>query len=233
MPNILTIETSTSTCSIALWSGNKIIALKETSEQNAHSRLLTVMINNLFTENNIDIKSLNAIAVSIGPGSYTGLRIGVSVAKGLCFGLSIPTITINTLKALTQQYLIKNSDINKEADIILCPMLDARRMEVYTSLYTTNLDVILPVCAMEIDEFSFKDELSKSKIIFFGSGTEKCKNIILSPNAIFIDNVEPSANSVALLASELYKKKEFADTAYFEPFYLKNFVAIKSTKKFF
>ena len=117
MPNILAIETSTAICSIVLWSENKIIAQKDTCEHNAHSRLLTVMINDLFTENNFDIKSLDAVAVSIGPGSYTGLRIGVSVTKGLCFGLSIPVITVDTLKALTQQYLYKNPEIIKQKEL--------------------------------------------------------------------------------------------------------------------
>jgi tRNA threonylcarbamoyladenosine biosynthesis protein TsaB len=233
MPNILAIETSTATCSIALWSENKIIALKETSEQNAHSRLLTVMINDLFTENHFDINSLNAVAVSIGPGSYTGLRIGVSVTKGLCFGLSIPAITVDTLKALTQQYLLHNPKIVKQKEIIFCPMLDAKRMEVYSAVYTTNLEEILPVSAMIVDETSFHDLLIKKQIIFFGSGAEKCKNIISSPNALFIDDIEPSATGVAILAAELYSNKQFADTAYFEPAYLKDFIAIKSTKKFF
>ena len=233
MPNILAIETSTATCSVALWSENKIIALKETSEQNAHSRLLTVMINDLFTENNFDINSLDAVAVSIGPGSYTGLRIGVSVTKGICFGLSIPVIAVDTLKALTKQYLFQNTEEKKQTDIFLCPMLDAKRMEVYTSLYNTNLEEIIPVSAMVIDPSSFSDILVDKKIIFFGSGNEKCKNIISSQNAIFIDEIYPSANGVALLAVDLYKNKQFADTAYFEPFYLKDFIAIKSTKKFF
>lgn len=233
MPNILSIETSTTTCSIALWSENKIICYKENSEQNAHSRLLTVMINDLLTENNFDIKLLNAIAVSIGPGSYTGLRIGVSVAKGLCYGLEIPVITVDTLKALTKQYLLLNANSEALSDILLCPMLDARRMEVYTALYTTTLKEVKSVSAIIIDEYSFQDELKEKKIVFFGSGVDKCKTIISSPNATFVENIEPSAQGVALIANELYNKEQFADTAYFEPFYLKDFVAIKSNKKLF
>lgn len=233
MPNILAIETSTTNCSIALWSDNKVICSKENSEQSAHSRLLTVMINDLLAENNFEIKSLNAIAVSIGPGSYTGLRIGVSVVKGLCYGLNLPTITVDTLKALTQQYLLLYPETKKFSKTLLCPLLDAKRMEVYTALYTTTLEEIKPVSAMIIDEYSFQDELKEKNIIFFGSGVEKCKNIISSPNANFTGNLEPSAQAVALLANEHYNNNQFADTAYFEPFYLKDFVAIKSTKKFF
>ena len=233
MPNILAIETSTTICSVALWSENKVIAVKETNEQNAHSRLLTVMINELFTENHFDFNSLNAVAVSIGPGSYTGLRIGVSVAKGICFGLSIPVIIVDTLKALSLNFLIKFPEITNDSDIYLCPMLDARRMEVYASLYKSNLDEVISVSAMVIDESSFLNELQTKKIIFFGSGTEKCKNVITSSNAEFIDGIEASSKSVAILANELYKNKQFADTAYFEPSYLKDFIAIKSTKKFF
>ncbi len=233
MPNILAIETSTSVCSVALCTENKTIALKENFELNSHSRLLTVLINEILKENNYSINNIDAFAVSIGPGSYTGLRIGVSVTKGLCFGTNKPAITISTLKALAKQFLNNNPIIANENNSILCPMIDARRLEVFTAFYKTDLTEILTPCPIIIDENSFKDNLLDQKIYFFGDGADKCKNIIKSENAFFENTIHPSAIAVAQLAQESYKKKQFADVAYFEPLYLKEFVAIKSTKKLF
>lgn len=233
MPNILAIETSTSVCSVALCSENSTIALKENFELNAHSRLLTVLINEILEENHFSINNIDAFAVGIGPGSYTGLRIGVSVTKGLCFGTNKPAITVSTLKALAKQFLNNNPGIANEANSLLCPVFDARRLEVYTALYKPELSEILSPVPKIIDENSFQVYLKNKKIYFFGDGAEKCKNNIKSENAIFDISINPSAVAVAQLAQEMFKNKQFADVAYFEPLYLKEFIAIKSTKKLF
>ncbi|NCO55454.1 MAG: tRNA (adenosine(37)-N6)-threonylcarbamoyltransferase complex dimerization subunit type 1 TsaB [Bacteroidetes bacterium CG02_land_8_20_14_3_00_31_25] len=232
MSHILAIETSTNICSIALLSNNKIIAYKENSEHNSHSQSLTVLIKKLLEESDFNINKIDAFAVSIGPGSYTGLRIGVSVTKGLCFGLSKPVIAVSTLKALAKQFLNKNSKKNN-SNLLLCPMLDARRLEVYTALYKHDLTEIIQPQPLLIDETSFKKQLLKNKICFFGDGSEKCKNIINSENAIFDCSINISAIAVAQIAQIMFDGKQFADVAYFEPLYLKEFIAIKSTKKLF
>jgi len=232
MSHILAIETSTNICSIALLSNNKIIAYKENSEHNSHSQSLTVLIKKLLEESDFNINKIDAFAVSIGPGSYTGLRIGVSVTKGLCFGLSKPVIAVSTLKALAKQFLNKNSKKNN-SNLLLCPMLDARRLEVYTALYKHDLTEIIQPQPLLIDETSFKKQLLKNKICFFGDGSEKCKNIINSENAIFDCSINISAIAVAQIAKIMFDGKQFADVAYFEPLYLKEFIAIKSTKKLF
>lgn len=233
MPNILAIETSTTVCSVVLYSNNTIVAVKESSEPNAHSRLLTVLINEILTENDFPINNIDAFAVSIGPGSYTGLRIGVSVAKGLCYGLSKPAIAVSTLKAMAKQFINNNYDVTNNTNILLCPMIDARRLEVYTALYETKLKEILSPRPLIIDELSFNVHLKNQKMFFFGDGAEKCKNIIHSENAYFDSFTKPSAIAVAQIAQEMYNKKQFADVAYFEPSYLKDFIAIKSTKKLY
>ena len=232
MSHILALETSTNICSIALLSNNKIIAYKENSEHNSHSQSLTVLIKKLLEESDFNINKIDAFAVSIGPGSYTGLRIGVSVTKGLCFGLSKPVIAVSTLKALAKQFLNKNSKKNN-SNLLLCPMLDARRLEVYTALYKHDLTEIIQPQPLLIDETSFKKQLLKNKICFFGDGSEKCKNIINSENAIFDCSINISAIAVAQIAQIMFDGKQFADVAYFEPLYLKEFIAIKSTKKLF
>lgn len=232
MSNILAIETSASICSIALLSENKIITVKESCEHNSHSQLLTVLIKKLLEEQNFQINNLDAIAVSIGPGSYTGLRIGVSVAKGLCYGLSKPAIAVSTLKALAKQFLNKNSEKNN-SNLLLCPMLDARRLEVYTALYKNNLTELLSPQSMVVNEFTLKKYLFKNKICFFGDGSGKYQNLIISKNAIFDSSIKPTANAVAQIAQEMYNKKQFVDVAYFEPLYLKEFTAVKPTKKLF
>ena len=233
MSNILAIETSTTVCSVALLSNNIIIATKESIEKNAHSRLLSLLIKELLEEQKFRINNIDAFAVSIGPGSYTGLRIGVSVTKGLCYGLSKPAIAVSTLKAMAKQFLNNNSDVTNNTNMLLCPMLDARRLEVYTALYQTNLIEILSPRPLIINESSFNVHLKYQKMFFFGDGVEKCKNIIVSRNANFDSSIKPSAIAVAQIAQEMYNKKQFADVAYFEPSYLKDFIAIKSTKKLF
>ena len=166
---------------------------------------------------------LDAIAVSEGPGSYTGLRIGISLAKGLCFGFDIPLIAIPTLKVLATPFVPSSS--------YLCPMLDARRMEVYSALYDGNLNEIEPVRAMIIDSESFSEKLAQKEILFFGDGADKCKNVISSSNAIFIKGAYPSSLNMIREAEKSFMNNNFVDIAYFEPLYLKEFQATTPKNK--
>jgi tRNA threonylcarbamoyladenosine biosynthesis protein TsaB len=228
MALILNIETSTEVCSVALSKNGNLMHKKESVEGLNHSRVLTVFIEELFAENNIPINSIDAVAVSKGPGSYTGLRIGVSVAKGLCFGLNIPLISVNSLEVLgiyAAQNLSKYYPAPDAAKVLFCPMIDARRMEVYTSLYTLNGEEIRPVSAEIIDGNFLSEFFEIYKILFFGNGAEKCKSLIKHKNAFFGGPVKTSAQFMQAIAEEKFNKNEFENVAYFEPFYLKNFVA--------
>ena len=232
MAKILSIETSTDVCSVAFAEDGKVIEKRELFEPNSHSKHTTLLIQDIFkTEGVIPIKELDAVAVSAGPGSYTGLRIGTSVAKGICFALDIPLIAVDTLKLMSQAVL--SSEVKVSAETLLCPMIDARRMEVYTALHDTNLNVVEETNAKIIDENSFDDILEKNEVMFFGNGAAKCKDVIKSNNAVFIDNIFPLAASMSSLAEKAYNENDFVDVAYFEPFYLKSFVATISKKKFF
>lgn len=229
MATILNIETSTEVCSVALSKNGKMIFEKETLEGLNHSELLTVFIENLFNEASMKAGSIDAVAVSMGPGSYTGLRIGVSVAKGMCYSLGIPLIAVGTLDALgkftaaeKQQFLPETGDAEKT---LFCPMIDARRMEVYTALYNSAGEIKERVSAKIIDEDSFSAYLNKGPILFFGNGAAKCKEALNHPNALFLGPVKASARFMIKLAEEKYNRNEFEDVAYFEPFYLKNFIA--------
>lgn len=184
------------------------------------------MIQELLNEAGLKTNRLDAVAISGGPGSYTGLRIGLSVAKGICYGLSVPLIAIDTLKALAKQFLISSGG-NIKGDVYLCPMIDARRMEVYTALFDLNLNFVVPTSALIIDETSFSKTLKNKRIIFFGNGSAKCKQLINHENTEYAPDVSVSSRGIALLASEEYDRKNFVDTAYFEPFYLKEFIAGK------
>ena len=221
MALILLIETATKKCSASLSLNNKIIAnIEELDEQYSHSEKLTVFIEKLFINQDISIYDLDAVAVSKGPGSYTGLRIGVSTAKGICYSLGIPLISVSTLKSMTYGVIA-----NMQAELY-CPMLDARRMEVYTAFYDKSLTEFRGEKADIIDKNSYKLEL-KNTVLFFGDGANKCKKIIQNDNAIFIDNIYPSSRDMLKLANHKYNIKDFEDVAYFEPFYLKNFIAGK------
>jgi tRNA threonylcarbamoyladenosine biosynthesis protein TsaB len=229
MALILNIETSTNVCSASLANNGEVIALKEDFEGKSHASLLTVFISELFSENNIDIINLEAVSVSEGPGSYTGLRIGVSTAKGICFAKSIPLIATNTLQAMA---IMASENISNDISLF-CPMIDARRMEVYSALFDKNQNQIRETKAEIIDESSYSNELANSKIAFFGDGADKCKSVINNKNAVFIDNIYPSAKFMARLSEEAFMNREFKDVAYFEPFYLKDFIATVSKKKIF
>ena len=220
---ILCIETSTKACSVALSLNNKLLALKESiDEKHSHAENLTLYIEDVFKLANVAMKDINAVAVSKGPGSYTGLRIGVSTAKGLCYALDKPLIAINTLQAMC--YLDKISTLDTSIPNLFCPMIDAKRMEVYCAVYDEKLCEIKKTTAEIIDENSFADLLQKHKIIFFGDGSEKCRSKISHSNAIFIDGVNPSAKSMIAIAEKYFSENKFEDVAYFEPFYLKDFI---------
>jgi len=229
MATILNIETSTEVCSVNVSENGKLFFEKESLEGLKHSELLTVFIEQLFSENNLEMKDVDAVAVAKGPGSYTGLRIGVSVAKGLCYALDKPLISISTLDAMgifTSQHSEQFNIENKSSEnLLFCPMIDARRMEVYTALYNHNAEQIEPVSAKIIDENSFSEKLKDSEIAFFGNGADKCKKALSHPNALFAGPLKASARFMINLAEKKYNNKEFENVAYFEPFYLKNFVA--------
>jgi len=233
MSLILGIETATEVCSVSLVRGGVVIATRESAGNNEHSQLLTPFISEVISENGFRLNEISAVAVSMGPGSYTGLRIGVSAAKGLCFSLDIPLIAIGTLKALAYRLQTDTRFQSSSGNnILLCPMIDARRMEVYMALYDENLAEINPVEAMVIYEDSFGEETIHNRIIVFGSGAEKCRDLLAHNNKItFLDEVKASASAIALLAENSFLKGDFVDTAYFEPFYLKDFIAAKPNIK--
>ena len=216
---ILNIETSTKACSVALHKNGELIVSREDVTTNfSHSEKLLKFISKLFSDAKLSLSDLDAIAVSMGPGSYTGLRIGVSTSKGLCYGLDIPLISISTLKAMSFGMALEI-----KADLY-CPMIDARRMEVYSAFFDINNIEVRKIQADIIDENSYKKELEK-KVVFFGDGSEKIKEKIRHKNAMFISNIHPSAKNMGLLSYQKFNKSLFEDLAYFEPFYLKDFVA--------
>lgn len=223
MAFILNIETATKNCSVSVAKDGETIALKELNDGGySHAEKLHEFIKDVVLEAGIELSDLKAIAVSKGPGSYTGLRIGVSAAKGLCFALNIPLISVNTLQSLAQTISIKAGYI--------IPLLDARRMEVYSSVYNEKHENCREVLAEIITENSFETYLEKDKVYFLGDGAEKCKEFIQHPNAVFMDDKFPSAKEMCLLSYVKYKKNDIEDVAYFEPFYLKDFVVIISKK---
>jgi len=222
MALILSLESATPVCSVALFEGSKLLDSSHLHIPQSASSRLAVMIDEVLKRCDVSPKQLNAVAVSSGPGSYTGLRIGVASAKGLCFALSIPLIAVNTLESMVSQV----ADRFDEGDL-LCPMLDARRMEVYCLLALSDGRVIQQTQAKVIDESSFQSELSENKIIFFGSGAAKCRDVIQHKNAAFIDNIFPSAVDIGRLAFAKFESQSFEDLAGFEPFYLKDFIVKK------
>lgn len=222
MEIILSIETSTGVCSVALHRGVKLLASQELFGEKSHSAYLNPMIRNVFDQSGVKLKELAAVAISEGPGSYTGLRIGTSTAKGLCFALDIPLIAVNTLKAMAYG-INKFNYLNAR----LCPMLDARRMEVYSLVASSQLDILEDTTPKIIDESSY-DEYLDHRVLFFGNGSEKCKPLLSGhSNAIFIDGVSPSAIHVGSMAYPLFQKDQFEDLVYFEPFYLKTWLPPK------
>ncbi len=222
---LLSIETATPVCSVALHEKGELVGYSEGFIEKSHSEVLTLMIRNLLEQTKHRFENLTAVAISQGPGSYTGLRIGTSTAKGVCYALDIPLLAVDTLLSLSTE-LRENQ---KEEKILFCPMLDARRMEVYTALHNTDLEVIRPTEAHILTEKSFEKELQNHKIHFMGDGASKFQAICSHPHAIFWENRYPSAKFIGKLASK-YSQKNQVDIAYFEPFYLKEFFT-KPAKK--
>ncbi|MBN2745842.1 MAG: tRNA (adenosine(37)-N6)-threonylcarbamoyltransferase complex dimerization subunit type 1 TsaB [Bacteroidales bacterium] len=220
MTYILSIESATEICSASLSKDGVVVSLQETNQPNVHSQRLALMIQEIFHESKIHATQLDAVAVSSGPGSYTGLRIGVSIAKGLCYASDIPLIAIPTLESMCYGFPKLADDVE-----FLVPMIDAGRMEVYTAVFNRDFNRFLKEQPLVIDSHSFSDILKSHKILFFGNGSAKCQNIICSTNAFFSDKGYPSAASLAKVAFEYFQQSKFVDTVYFEPFYLKEFQA--------
>ena len=226
MSLILSIDTSTKVCSVALHQDGKLLAISELYTEKSHSGMLTTLCDNVVKYAGFSLKSLDAFAVSKGPGSYTGLRIGVSTAKGLCFALDKPLIAVNTLEAMAFQ--VKNF---YDETYLLCPMIDARRMEVYCQILDNQMNIISETEAKIIDELSFSEILNEKKIVFFGDGSAKCQEKIAHKNAIFLyTEIHPSAKTVGLLATNSFEKSLFENVVTFEPFYLKDFVGTQPKK---
>ncbi len=235
MALILNLETATTVCSVALAKDGNLVSFKEIDGDYSHAENLTEFINDVFNQSEYELNEVDAIAVSMGPGSYTGLRIGVSVAKGICYSLDKPLIAINTLSHISYSVSagLRNNKPNlRDSNILFCPMLDARRMEVYCALFDIENNCIMPTAAIIIDELSFEKQLEKNLIYFFGNGAPKCKQFLSNnPNAIFINDICASAKHMIPLTQDAYHKSRFVDLADFEPFYLKDFVAGKKKKE--
>lgn len=226
MAKILLLETATSVCSVALSVNGKIVAAKEEIGLNLHASKLTLFIQEVLQSAQVNFNELNAVCISKGPGSYTGLRIGTSTAKGLCFALDIPLLAINTLEMMAMGFRTKNPNYKG----LLCPMIDARRMEVYSTILDSDLKIIRPTEAKIIDGDSFSDFLAVQEIAFFGDGAAKCKAVIENKNATFYEDNFNSAGNMACMADKAVASKAFEDVAYFEPFYLKDFLVTTSKK---
>lgn len=225
MATILCLETSTKVCSVALGVDGNCVASKEVHKDRfTHSENLNLFVEDVLTEAGLNFEKIDAIAVSEGPGSYTGLRIGVSTAKGYCYSHGAKLIAVSTLKAMA------NGVSNKECDFII-PMLDARRMEVFSAVFSRELTELEPVNAVELDEYSYNNFLDQGKVALVGDGAEKYLSAYPNENVVDL-RLMPSARFMVQLAEEKFHAENFADVAYFEPFYLKDFVAGKPKKLF-
>ena len=233
MATIIHIETSTDICSVALSQDGLCTFHKENREGPSHARVLAPMVAEAVDMADSRGIALDAVAVSAGPGSYTGLRIGVSTAKGLCYGRNLKLIGLQTLEVLCVPVLLNEKfETLLDGETLLCPMLDARRMEVYTALYDRALHPAQDISPLIVDEHTFCDVLEHRRVVFFGNGAAKCKTVITHPNATFIDDIEPLAVNMLPLADKAMMLGQTADVAYFEPFYLKEFMAGTAKKLF-
>ena len=228
MATLINIETSTEICSVALSTEGKIVWHKENYDGMSHSVSLAKFIEEMMDYAKKEGYKIDGVAVSCGPGSYTGLRIGVSTSKGLCYGLDVPLISVNTLEVMAN-HVLKNNEVGENS--LLCPMIDARRMEVYTAFYDKSLCQKRETSADIIDENSYLD--IKENVLFFGNGASKCQSALNRPNFKLIENVVPLAMDMVELSHAAFNQKKFEDVAYFEPFYLKEFVATVAKNKVF
>lgn len=227
MAKFILIETSTALCSTALAIDGEIVSVKESSTPKAHAAMTAPFVKQMLDEAGISCSDCDAVCVSAGPGSYTGLRVGSSTAKGLCFGAGIPLIAVGTLDILASQAITDN--LLPPSCTAIIPMIDARRMEVYTAVYSAKAERISEVESRIIDSDSFDDIMKKGNVLFIGDGAGKCSDVISGKNATFVQ-VNPNARAMLPVAEKAFKRKDFSDTAYFEPFYLKDFVAVVSKK---
>jgi len=222
MSLILSIETSTTVCSAAIHDAGRLLGVSEVHIGQSHASKLAVLIDNLQAQTGVTLDQLKAIGVTSGPGSYTGLRIGTSTAKGLCYALNIPLLAVNALELMASQVMTGNTE-----GALLCPMIDARRMEVYSLLQNVQGDQLQPVEAKIIDEQSYSEWLENNTVIFFGDGAPKCRSVITHRNARFIDGVYPTAGHLGELIFKKFHQEAFEDLVQFEPFYLKEFMIKK------
>jgi tRNA threonylcarbamoyladenosine biosynthesis protein TsaB len=230
MTDIILIETSTALCSAALSRDGKVISYKESSTPHSHASLTAPFIKEILDENSLAVGDCKAVCVSKGPGSYTGLRVGVSTAKGLCFGSGIPLLSLGTLDVLAWQAITEN--LLPEGCRYIVPLVDARRMEVYTAVFQTDGTRKTETAPVIVDGGSFTDILSEGPVLFIGDAADKCRDVILGENAHFVQCC-PKASSMAIPATKAFQDGLFEDTAYFEPFYLKDFIATKPKKNLF
>ena len=232
MALILCIETGTDICSVGIARDGELTSLRESDQGRDHAKHLGLFVDELLRETGIAPDELDAVAVGMGPGSYTGLRIGVSFAKGLCYGQNIPLIAVGSLDALAEvaieDYEAGILDVDNWDDALLCPMVDARRMEVYTRLYNAQGEPLSEVSAEIIDENSFAEQRAERQLIIFGNGAAKCREVMADATYV---NITPSARGLARLAQQRLDNGQTEDIAYFEPFYLKDFVVIPSKKR--
>ena len=219
MSLLLNIDTSTENATVSLAQDGKIIQSAGNNNQKEHATFLHETIKNLLSSASISMSSIDAVAVTEGPGSYTGLRVGMSTAKGICYALQKPLINICTLKMMAKEALLNQEKVAN----LFCPMIDARRMEVFTTVFNTNLDSIVAPCAMILDENSFSHLLSENTIAFLGNGSSKFKPVVTSNNARFLPNTD-FVNALALLSFEYYQQENFSDLALSEPKYIKEYL---------
>ncbi len=234
MERLILIETSTALCSAALAENGEIVSYRESSAPKAHASLTAVFISDILAERGLTLADCDAVCVSMGPGSYTGLRVGVSTAKGLCFGSGKPLLAVGTLDTLVAQARNVIPDLIRDLPEMkyIIPMVDARRMEVYAAVFTPEGQQLTETAPVIVDETSFATYLEEGPVLFIGDGAGKCADVIRHPNARFIQ-CHPKASAMLAPAVKAYKEKRFEDVAYFEPFYLKEFVATVSRKKLF
>ena len=226
MSIILSLDTSAHGCSVAVHQNGEILSISDIFKEQSHGSRLALMINQVLDNAGVKISQLSAVAVASGPGSYTGLRIGTSTAKGLCYSLNVPLIAVDSLSAMTAQAI----RLTKGQSVLYCPMLDARRMEVYCAILDQSLRFIQPIQAKVLDTVSFNEVLEAHKVVFFGDGSDKSREVINHSNAHFLEGIFTSASGVGELAWMRFQQKKFEDLVHFEPYYLKEFLIKKSSK---
>ncbi len=234
-PLILHIETATDICSVALSENDRLLSLAESGPERSHARLLNGYIRKVCTDSGKQLQQLNAVSVSKGPGSYTGLRIGVSTAKGIAYALEIPLVATGTLDHMAYGAR-EHPGIRRLMDrygdrFLLCPMLDARRMEVYSAVYTPAGIRTGPVSAVIVEQDTYAEVLREHHVCFFGSGSDKCREVVKGPNAHFMEEIQPSAAHMVIPGLNSFREGQFEDVAYFEPYYLKEFLVTRPGKK--